>query len=342
MFNTRVRQLADAVDELGVHLAGDASALHARAARKNQGEHPELPRACAGRKEYLDDNGVVTEAYEWFGYKFHLLVDTKHEVVVGYRITAANVDDGKALPAVLADARENLGDAEEDEANGAKPHAGRIQTLAYDKACDRSQVHELLGQYGIGGVIETRAMWRENPERMLPGDDGNENVVYDEEGTLYCYDKISDPPVRHRMAYFGFEKDRGTLKYRCPARHEGWRCPSDQRCNGGKKYGKTKRVKCEIEPRRFCRVPRGTKKFQRLYKGRTAVERVNSRLKVFWGMDDGNVTGNQRFAAKFGTVMLTHITFATLLARAERWDGTLSQTRLTPIAKALRKTDEPV
>jgi hypothetical protein len=171
---------------------------------------------------------------------------------------------------------------------------------------------------------------------MLPGDNGNENIVYDEEGTLYCYDKISDPPVRHKMAYFGYEKDRDTLKYRCPARHQGWNCPSDDRCNRGKKYGKTKRVACEIEPRRFCRVPRGTKKFQRLYKGRTAVERVNSRLKVFWGMDDGNITGNQRFAARFATVMLTHITFATMLAAAERWEGTLSQTRLSPIAQALR------
>ena len=26
----------------------------------------------------------------------------------------------------------------------------------------------------------------------------------------------------------------GTLKDRCPARHEGWTCPSDGRCNAGK------------------------------------------------------------------------------------------------------------
>ncbi|MBN1553790.1 MAG: hypothetical protein JXA11_03530 [Phycisphaerae bacterium] len=82
MFNTRVRRQAGAVDDLGGRLAGDASAPHGRPARKNPGEHPELPRACAGRKEYLDENGVVTEAYEWFGYKFHLPGDTKHEVAV--------------------------------------------------------------------------------------------------------------------------------------------------------------------------------------------------------------------------------------------------------------------
>jgi len=30
-------------------------------------------------------------------------------------------------------------------------------------------------------------------------------------------------------------------------------------------------------------LPRSSKTFERLYKGRTSVERVNARLKVFWG-----------------------------------------------------------
>ena len=46
---------------------------------------------------------------------------------------------------------------------------------------------------------------------------GRSNLVYDETGTLHCYDKVSTPVVRHRMAYIGHEEKRGTLKYRCPA-----------------------------------------------------------------------------------------------------------------------------
>ena len=91
------------------------------------------------------------------------------------------------------------------------------------------------------------------------------------------------------MAYIGHERSRGTLKYRCPARHGGWICPSDARCNGQRKYGLTVRVKQEIDLRRFPNIPRATKQFERLYAGRTAVERVNGRLKVFWGIDDGQV-----------------------------------------------------
>ena len=78
----------------------------------------------------------------------------------------------------------------------------------------------------------------------------------------------------------------------------------------------TVRVKQEIDLRRFPSIPRATKQFERLYKGRTAVERVNARLKIFWGIDDGNVTGATRFYAKVGAVMLVHAAFATLLVAA--------------------------
>jgi hypothetical protein len=194
-----------------------------------------------------------------------------------------------------------------------------------------------LNHWGIRPVIENRALWKTEPERMLPGHDGTSNVVYDEAGTLYCYDKVSDPPVRQKMAYIGHEPARGTVKWRCPAMHGQWKCPSLERCNAGRKYGKTVRVKCELDLRRFPPIPRATKQFERLYKGRTAVERVNARLKIFWGADDGNVTGAPRFHAQVAVLMLAHVGLATLLAMAPRHTGVLGQTRLTAVARALRQ-----
>jgi hypothetical protein len=73
-----------------------------------------------------------------------------------------------------------------------------------------------------------------------------------------------------------------------------------------------------------------------MYKGRTAVERVNARLKLFWGVDDGNVKGSRRFVAQVGVVLAVHAAFATLLASAPRREGTLGATRLGPVAEALR------
>ena len=204
------------------------------------------------------------------------------------------------------------------------------------KECDDGEIHELLDEAGIEPVIENRSLWKDEEEYILPGHDGSSNIVYDEMGTVYCYDKASNPPVRHAMQYIGHEPKRRTLKYRCPAMYAGWKCPSHARCNQGKKYGKTVRVKRDIDLRRFPPIPRATKQFESLYKGRSAVERVNARIKILCGPDDGNIAGSRRFFAMIGAVMVVYLGLATLLAAAPRYDGTLGKMRLTAIARALR------
>jgi len=334
IFDTMVQGLGRAVPRLGRHSAGDATDLSARTGRGKNDNPDGLPQPAGGRKEYTDEAGNVAKVVEWFGFKLHLLVDADEEVCLAYRISSTKTADNEELPPLVDQALENLSGPEEGCGQGER---GRMRTLAYDKAADDEKVHAKLWEHGIKPVIEVRSMWREESEQMLPGHDGTSNVVYDEAGTVWCYDKVSDPPVRHKMAYIGHEPARGTLKYRCPARHDRWKCPSHQRCNAGKKYGKTVRVKCEIDLRRFPPVPRATKQFERLYRGRTAVERVNSRLKLFWGADDGNVTGTRRFHAHVGVVMIVHIGLATLLAGAPRRGGTLGVTNLNEVTKVLRK-----
>lgn len=325
-FDLMIQRLGIAVPDLGKHTAGDATALHAR--RKEDPEQVEaevqagLPQPNGGRKEYFDDQGAVTKVFEWFGYKLHLIVDVKHEVSLAYRITSATADDAQTLETTLPEAQANL-------------PKGRMETLAFDKAADHNDTHKLLANANIKPVIEIRSLWKSNPERMLPGHDGNSNIVYDAAGTFYCYDCTSQPITRHKMAYNGYEASRGTIKYRCPARAEGWTCPHDAVCNAGKEYGRTVRVKCDIDLRRFPPIPRATKQFERLYNGRTAVERVNGRLKIFWGADDGNISGAQRFHGFVGAVMIVHAAFATVLAKAPRREGTLGKLNLSPIQKAL-------
>lgn len=328
IFNRQIRTLGEAVADLGKHTAGDATALSARTATATTAQREiaaGLPQPSGGRKEYTDDQGNVTKVVEWFGYKLHLLVDAKHEVALSYEITDTKAGDGETLPVVLSQAQANL-------------PPDRIRTLAYDKAGDTNDVHELLSGEHIRPVIQNRSLWKEEPERMLPGHDGTSNVVYDEAGTLHCYDRVSDPIVRHKMAYIGYEPQRETIKYRCPALHEGWACPMSDVCNAGKSYGKTVRVPRAIDLRRFPAIPRATKQFERLYDGRTSVERVNGRLKIFWGVDDGNLRGARRFYANVGAVMVVHAAFATVLASTPRREGTtLGGMKLSPIAKALRQ-----
>jgi hypothetical protein len=327
IFDVQVTRLGQVVSDFGKDTAGDSTGLSGRAAASDKLRAAEreqgLPQPSGGRKEYKDDDGKVTHVVEWFGYKLHLLVDVKHEVALAYHITDTKAGDNERIAELVQQAQSNL-----------PPQ--RIHTLAYDKAADDSAVHEFLHEQAIAPIIHNRTFQLEEPEKVLGGRTPL-HIVYDQAGTVSCYDRVSDPPVRHPMAYIGHEPERGTLKYRCPARHQGWDCPSDAGCNAERDYGLTVRVKQEIDLRRFPIIPRATKQFERLYKGRTAVERVNGRLKIFWGIDDGQVYGARRFHGHVGAVMVVHLAFATLLAQTGRYEGTFGKMKLSPLAKALRE-----
>jgi hypothetical protein len=326
IFDVQVTRLGQVVGDFGKDTAGDSTGLSGRAAASDKLRAAEieqgLPQPTGGRKEYKDDDGNVSHVVEWFGYKLHLLVDVKHEVALAYHVTNTKAGDNERIPELVQQAKNNL-------------PLRRLKTLAYDKAADDGNVHEFLQEERIAPVIQNRTFKLEEPEKVLGGRTPL-NIVYDQAGTVYCYDRVSETPVRHAMAYIGHEPDRGTLKYRCPARHQGWECPSDHACNGDRDYGLTVRVKQEIDLRRFPPIPRATKQFERLYKGRTAVERVNARLKIFWGIDDGQVYGSRRFHGHVGAVMVVHLAFATLLAQADRYEGAYGKMKLSPIAKTLR------
>jgi hypothetical protein len=323
-FGHMVRRLGEAAPSLGVDAAGDSMGL---SARRDRGEAPSaLPQPSGGRKEYTDDSGKVTKVVEWFGYKLHLVVDVRHEVALAYRITSTKDGDGETLPELLEEAQDRLPE-------------GRMKTLAYDRAADSEPFHSSLNDCGVSPVVEMRSLWKDNFDRPLPGrTDEPVRITYDEAGTVHCWDDSGTATVRRRMAYAGHEAKRRTLKYRCPAMTGEWTCGCERKCNAGKTYGLTVRVKQDIDLRRFPPIPRATLKFQRLYKGRTAVERVNGRIKIFWGADDGNIRGAHRFHAYVGAVMLVHMAFATILAGTARTPGTLGKMGLGPVQEALRRS----
>ena len=327
VFDTLVKRLGAAVADLGQRTAGDSTALAAKPKKDAQAVAEEirdgLPQPTGGRKEYQDEDGKVVKVYEWFGYKLHLLVDVRHEVALAYHVSDTKLGDNEGIEALVQQAEANLG-------------ANRIETMAYDKAADDVKVHETLHEHSIKPLIQNRALWKDEKEKVLRV---GLPMVYDEAGTVFCYDTVSEPPVKRQMACIGYEKGRETIKYRCPARHDGLPCASDEKCNAGLSYGAVVRVKCEEDLRRFPAIGRATKQFERLYRGRTAVERVNARLKIFWGVDDGNVVGARRFHAHVGIVMVVHAALALWLAKQPRWEGSLSAVSLSPIAQALARLD---
>ncbi len=346
VFHDQVAELGRVVLNLARHTAGDSTHLSARREgdppqekkgkgkkKGRRGERDEsdlsetsLPGPAGGKKEYTDDAGKVTHVLEWWGYKVHLLVDRKHEVALDYRITSANHGDNFEVAPLV------------DEVQPILPQK-RMETLAYDKAADDIKVHEALSDRGIKPVIEIRANPNGPKETVILQRGKPTQFVHDEDGTVHCYDTVSNPPRKQPMAFWGHDAKRGSLKYRCPAKAADLPCPSMEKCNGESEFGRTIRIDSSKDLRRFPAVPRGTKTFERLYKERTSVERVAARLKILWGLDDGNVAGRARFHAHVGAVMVVHLGLARLLAATPRWEGkTLGKLRLSPIASALTKT----
>jgi len=74
---------------------------------------------------------------------------------------------------------------------------------------------------------DIRNHWKDGEKTRLLGN--HTNIVHDYRGTVYCYCPASGK--RREMAYGGFEKDRETLKYRCPAKHYGVTCKGQDLCN---------------------------------------------------------------------------------------------------------------
>lgn len=143
----------------------------------------------------------MVKVVAWFGYQRHLLVDVRHEVALAYDSTDTKPGDNERVEALVEQAQAHL-------------PPGRLQTLADDKAADDEKVPAVLHRHGIKPVIQNRALWPKegDQENVLPGGRYPLQLVYDEAGTVHCYDTVSDPPVRHRMAYLGYEHDRACVK----------------------------------------------------------------------------------------------------------------------------------
>ena len=72
-------------------------------------------RWCAKKKGFDADephDRALGRSRGGFGTKLHLVVDVKHEVSLGYRITDTKAADNEILPEVLSEARANLQAAE--------------------------------------------------------------------------------------------------------------------------------------------------------------------------------------------------------------------------------------
>ncbi len=301
MFDSLVEALREALPDFGKDLAVDGKALrtHARPAGKDHARRaPDGRReedADFGRKTYRhkrEDGTLYEKVTKWFGYKLHLVVDATYELPVAYEVTKASASELTAMKELTSSLKAR--------------HPGivqRCETLSGDAAFDDGKwIRALWDDEGIKPVIDIREMWKDGEETRLVR--GTRNVVYDYRGTVYCH--CPKTGQRREMAYGGFEKSRGTLKYRCPARHYGLRCAGMGRCG----VGQSVRVPLSEDRRVFTPLARSSYAWERAYKKRTAAERVNGRLDVSYGFERHFIRGLVKMQVRMGLALVVMLSMA--------------------------------
>jgi hypothetical protein len=306
IFDDLVEKLREVLEGLGRHLACDSKGIwtHARPRGKDRlaGLEPDGRRdldADWGVKTYTrerEDGTQWEEVKRWFGYKLHLVVDAEYELPVAYEVSRASRPDNKSAVRML------------DGLEAAHPELLKAcEAFMADKGYDDGKLLEKLWRgHRIRPVIPKRQDWKDG-ETTRPLLEGADNIVYDCQGQVYCVCRWTGEQTE--MVYWGYEEDRDVQKWRCPAARWGYACKDRERCGGGG-YGRIVRVARSVDPRTFTPVARPTLAFERLYKKRTAAERVNSRLDVSYGFERHFIRGLAKMRVRCSLALVVMLAMA--------------------------------
>jgi transposase, IS5 family len=247
-----------------------------------------------GKVEDNKKDDKKRDLYYWFGYKLHLLIDALTELPVSFVLTPANVSDTEELPNLLGKAKLKRTEAKPDAV---------ITDKGYDSKNNNDIVYK---EYKAAPIIPIRE--REGAQQT---------DICNAKGTPTCGCGLD-------MVYWG--RDGNYLKYRCPHVLGKATCKNISPCTSSA-YGYVLKLPISDDVRRHPPIPRETKKWKRLYKMRTSVERVNSRLK--------DILGLRRITLR-GILKVTVRSLLSLLVMAATAIGMFQRNRLKEVRSLVR------
>ena len=325
------RRLMEELPGFGRHLGydGKAVASHSTGRRNAKTGKTSNPDADWGRHETSGVDARTGKAWNkvktWFGYGLHLIADVEHEIPVWFEVTAASRSEHKALSAGL------------DQLFADEPElAERCADFCADRGLDGGPLKKKLWDvHEARPLVDVRELWRE--EKAEPGydpskpilrslrEDGGGNVLHSGKGEVFC--RCPATGEERPMAFHGFEQERGTLKYRCPAAVHGLDCKGREACcrDAGAKagdYGRVVRIALADRDRRiFTPTPWGSPSWSRGYNRRGALERINARVDGSFGFERHFVRGLARMKTRMGLalcIMMALALGAVVAGRPER------------------------
>jgi len=251
---------------------------------KKKGQSKAKGKTEAGKKGEKKE----PEVYYWFGYKLHLVIDAFYELPLTFILTAANEADTTYLKPLLQKAKVDQ--------EKMRPEVV-ITDKGYDSQENNTYVYKDCKATPIIPI-------RERKDAQLPD-------ICNAKGTPLCSCGLE-------MVYWG--RDGNYLKYRCPYALGKAECKSRFRCSSAP-YGYVLKLPIAEDVRRHPPVPRESKKWKRLYKMRTAVERVNSRVKELLGLGKLTVRGIKKVTVRSALSLLVMLAAAVSMAKEHKYQA---------------------
>lgn len=192
--------------------------------------------------------GEKRKDYLFFGYKVHLIVDTKSQLPLEVTLTAGNGDDTSQVKPLLKGAKANHPEA-------------IINSVAMDSAYDAYENYRFVIE-----DIKASPVIALNPRVSKLG-----GITVAQDGSYRCMAGFA-------LIYRGRDNQQNRMKYRCPAALGKCQCHLQASCSPSA-YGRTFYVSPYRDYRLCGPIPRGSTEWQEKHHGRTSVERTNSEAK---------------------------------------------------------------
>ncbi len=330
MLDTLRDRLMEVVPDFGRHLGYDGKAVESHSTGQESRKTGRTSDADADWGQH-ETRGVDAKTGKpwvkvksWFGYELHWIADSAYEIPLWFLDLRSSLLRGDVTKASASECKRL--DKAIDELFGKSPElAERCADFSADRGLDSGPLKaKLWDRYRIRPLIDTREMWRE--EKARPGYDPSkpilrsldpdrvDTILHSEKGEVLCHDPATGE--QRPMAFQGFESDRGTLKYRCPAAAYSFRCKGRAQCYRGagvkdSAYGRVVRIALADQDRRiFTPTPWGSPSWRRGYKRRTALERINSRVDSSFGFENHFIRGQAKMKARMGLAVCVMMALA--------------------------------
>lgn len=203
----------------------------------------------------------------WYGFKGHLAVSTKSQYIVARMMTSASISDSKLAIPLLKKVHQLC--------------EGHFSTGMFDAGYDYEPIYRQLATYNMRSVI---------PYNIR---NEGEFIGFDEHYRPTCVRE-------HSYRYDSYDSKYRTLKFTQPKECETCPLRDDSLCQ------KVFKIKCDTDLRKFTYPARGTELWKRLYKERTAVERVNAYLKLYFQLNNVRHRTGKKAKMHFNLVTLIY------------------------------------